>query len=146
MMHLLVDTTKERFDAAVRTLAVDQGVCGTCGEPMTTTDPNTQRFELSVGDATCELSADEIASIIEAPCCLSCAEPEVRRRFPDERRSEAGSEEGRQCLKAPEARRQRERSDREAGPATERPGGHGVPGCPERTIALPASNTDRTRD
>lgn len=65
MMHLLVDTTRERFDAAVRTLAVEQGVW-VWGEPMTTADPNVQRFELSVGDATCELSADEIARIIGA--------------------------------------------------------------------------------
>jgi len=65
MMHLLMDTTAERFDAAVRAVAADQGVW-VWGQPMETIDPDVQRFELSVGDATCELSADEIAGIIGA--------------------------------------------------------------------------------
>ncbi len=65
MMHLLLDTTAERFDAAVRKLAVEQGVW-VWGQPRATIDPNVQRFELSVGDATCELSADEVAGIIAA--------------------------------------------------------------------------------
>jgi threonine aldolase len=65
MMHLLVDTTAEKFDAAVRTLAVEQGVWA-WGAPAATVDPNVQRLELSVGDATCELSADEVAGIIGA--------------------------------------------------------------------------------
>jgi threonine aldolase len=65
MMHLLIDTTAERFDAAVRALAVDQGVW-VWGESMPTIDQNLQHFELSVGDATCELSAGEVAAIIAA--------------------------------------------------------------------------------
>ena len=65
MMHLLIDTTAQRFDTAVRTLAVEQGVW-VWGEPMATIDPGVQRFELSVGDATCELSPDEVAGIIGA--------------------------------------------------------------------------------
>lgn len=65
MMHLLLDTTTERFDKAVRTLAADQGVW-VWGQPMETIDPEVQRFELSVGDATCDLSADEVAAIIAA--------------------------------------------------------------------------------
>jgi threonine aldolase len=65
MMHLLLDTTAERFNAAVRALAVEQGIW-VWGEPMATIDPDVQRFELTVGDATCELSADEIAGIIYA--------------------------------------------------------------------------------
>ena len=36
------------------------------GQPMVTIDQNVQRLELSVGDATCELTAAEIADAIGA--------------------------------------------------------------------------------
>jgi hypothetical protein len=67
MMHLLIETTTERYDAAVRALAAERGIW-VWGEPMTTLDQNRQRFELTVGDATCELSADEVAAAIAALC------------------------------------------------------------------------------
>jgi threonine aldolase len=67
MMHLLLDTTADRFHAAVRALAAERGIW-VWGEPNATIDPGVQRFELAVGDATCELSADEVAGII---CALA---------------------------------------------------------------------------
>jgi threonine aldolase len=65
MMHLLIDTTAGRFAAAARRLAADQGIW-TWPSAMTTADPGTQRVELAVGDATCSLSAAEVATAIAA--------------------------------------------------------------------------------
>jgi len=75
MMHLLIDTTAERFGKAVRAVAAERGVWA-WDQAMATIDQNVQRLELSVGDATCELSAAEIADIIAA-----LAVPEARRRL-----------------------------------------------------------------
>jgi threonine aldolase len=63
MMHLLVTTSQRRFKEGVGALASQQGVWG-WGEAMATGDPEVQRLELSVGDATCEFSAAEVAAII----------------------------------------------------------------------------------
>lgn len=63
MMHLLLRTTPERFAEAARALAADRGVFAWPGA-MATGDPDVQRLELSVGDATCEFSAADAAAII----------------------------------------------------------------------------------
>ncbi len=63
MMHLLLETTQERFEAVARTLAQEQGIW-TWPQAMTTADPGVQRVELSVGDATCSLSPSEVASLL----------------------------------------------------------------------------------
>jgi threonine aldolase len=63
MMHLLLDTTQQHFAAAVRTLAAGQGIW-TWPQAMTTADPGVQRVELSVGDATCAMSAAEVARLL----------------------------------------------------------------------------------
>jgi threonine aldolase len=63
MMHLLIATTPERFGEAVRWLAAEQGVW-TWAAARRTVDPGVQRVELSVGDATCEFSAADVAAII----------------------------------------------------------------------------------
>jgi threonine aldolase len=65
MMHLLLDTTAEGFAATARSLASEHGVW-TWPQAMPTADPGVQRIELSVGDATCELTAGETAKIIAA--------------------------------------------------------------------------------
>jgi threonine aldolase len=65
MMHLLLDTTPDKFTSAARHLAADQGIW-TWPNAMTTTDPGIQRVELSVGDATCTLKPDRIRDIIAA--------------------------------------------------------------------------------
>jgi threonine aldolase len=65
MMHLLLDTTPDRFAAAVRQLAAEQGIWA-WPQAMTTPDPGVQRVELSVGDATCTLEPDRIRHIIAA--------------------------------------------------------------------------------
>jgi threonine aldolase len=63
MMHLLLSTTSERFAAAARALAADQGIWTWPGA-MPTLDPAVQRVELSIGDATLGLAPDEIRSVI----------------------------------------------------------------------------------
>jgi len=63
MMHLLLRTTPDRFVAGVRALAVDQGMWA-WPSAMATGDPDVQRLELSVGDATCAISAADVAAII----------------------------------------------------------------------------------
>jgi threonine aldolase len=63
MMHLLLRTTPERFAEGVRALAADRGVFA-WPEAMTTGDPDVQRLELSVGDATVGFSAGDVAAII----------------------------------------------------------------------------------
>ncbi|MGN6793814.1 MAG: threonine aldolase family protein [Streptosporangiaceae bacterium] len=65
MMHLLIDTTAERFEATARSLAAERGVW-TWPKAMTTIDPLVQRVELTVGDATCELSVPEVVAAIGA--------------------------------------------------------------------------------
>jgi threonine aldolase len=65
MMHLLLDTTRDRFAAAARHMAAEQGIWA-WPEAMTTIDPGVQRVELSVGDATCALEPDQIRDIIAA--------------------------------------------------------------------------------
>ena len=63
MMHLLVATTPQRFADGVRALATEQGVWA-WGDAATTPDPQVQRLELSVSEATCAFSAAEVAAII----------------------------------------------------------------------------------
>ncbi len=63
MMHVLLQTTPRRFADGVRALAADQGVWA-WGQAMSTGDPDVQRLELSVGDATCAFSAADVAAII----------------------------------------------------------------------------------
>jgi hypothetical protein len=65
MMHLLLDTTQERFAAAVRQLAAEQGIWA-WPKAMPTADPGVQRVELSVGDATCTLEPHRVRDIIAA--------------------------------------------------------------------------------
>jgi threonine aldolase len=65
MMHLLLGTTQDKFAAAARHLAAEQGIW-TWPKAMTTIDPGIQRVELSVGDATCTLEPDQIRDIIAA--------------------------------------------------------------------------------
>jgi threonine aldolase len=63
MMHLLLATTPGGFTAAARRLAVQQRLW-TWADAMTTADPDVQRIELSVGDATCAMPPDQIREII----------------------------------------------------------------------------------
>jgi threonine aldolase len=63
MMHLLLGTTQDRFAAAARRLAAEQGIW-TWPNAMPTIDPGTQRVELSIGDATCTLEPDQVRDII----------------------------------------------------------------------------------
>jgi threonine aldolase len=63
MMHVLLTTTQEGFAAAARKLAAEQRIW-TWPKAMTTGDPDVQRVELSVGDATCALSPDQVRDII----------------------------------------------------------------------------------
>ena len=65
MMHLLLDTTPDRFAAAARHMAAEQGIW-VWPKAMTTIDPGVQRVELSVGDATCTLEPDRVRDIIVA--------------------------------------------------------------------------------
>lgn len=65
MMHLLLRTTAERFEAVARALASDQGIW-IWPQAMTTADLEEQRVELAVGDATRELSPAEVAGIVAA--------------------------------------------------------------------------------
>jgi hypothetical protein len=65
MMHLLLDTTQDRYIAAARRLAEEQGIW-VRPQAMTTADPRVQKVELPVGDATCTLSPDRVRDIIAA--------------------------------------------------------------------------------
>ncbi|HTT54211.1 MAG TPA: beta-eliminating lyase-related protein [Streptosporangiaceae bacterium] len=65
MLHLLLGTTAARFRAAVARLAKDQGIW-TWPEPIGTVDPQTQRAELAVGDATLALPTGQVAGIVTA--------------------------------------------------------------------------------
>jgi threonine aldolase len=62
MMHLLLRADHEGYAKAARSLATDSGIW-VSPDPMATADPNVQRLELSVGEATLEISAAEIAGI-----------------------------------------------------------------------------------
>jgi threonine aldolase len=64
MMHLLLSTTPEAFAQAARKLA-EQDRIWAWPEAMITGDPGVVRVELSVGDATCELTAAEIREVLE---------------------------------------------------------------------------------
>jgi threonine aldolase len=65
MMHLRLDTTPDRFAAAARHMAAEQGIW-VWPKAMTTIDPGVQRVELSIGDATCTLEPDRVRDIITA--------------------------------------------------------------------------------
>jgi threonine aldolase len=65
MMHLLLNTTQDRFAAAARQLAAGQRVWS-WPKAMRTADPRVQRVELAVGDATCTLQPEQIREIIIA--------------------------------------------------------------------------------
>jgi len=65
MLHLLLHTTQQGFNDAVRRLAKEQGVW-TWPRAMATGDPAVQRVELAVGDATSALEPSEIRGIIAA--------------------------------------------------------------------------------
>jgi threonine aldolase len=65
MMHLLLGTTQDKFAAAARHLAAEQGIW-VWPKAMATIDPGVQRVELSVGDATCTMKPDQVGDIIAA--------------------------------------------------------------------------------
>jgi threonine aldolase len=64
MLHLLLRTTGEAFEHAVRSLA--EGGLWTWQQATPTADPGVQRVELPVGDATMALSLDEVRTAIAA--------------------------------------------------------------------------------
>jgi hypothetical protein len=74
-MHLLLSTTRERFAAAARRLAVEQQIW-TWPTAVPTGDPAVQRVELTVGDATRALSAAQVGDIIAALARLQVLPPE----------------------------------------------------------------------
>jgi threonine aldolase len=61
MMHLLLRATPEAIEAGIRRLVSEQQIW-MFREAAPTGDPAVQRYELAVGDATCELIPDEIAT------------------------------------------------------------------------------------
>jgi threonine aldolase len=63
MLHLLLTATSETVDAGIRRLASDQALW-TFQRTMPTGDPAVQRTELSVGDATLELTPAEVAEAV----------------------------------------------------------------------------------
>jgi threonine aldolase len=63
MMHLLLAAPEDAIVAAARTLAVEQSVW-TWRKTSATGDPGVQRVELSVGDATCAMTANEIRDAV----------------------------------------------------------------------------------
>ncbi len=65
MLHLLLRTTAEDFTAAARRLVTEQGLWTWPGA-MSTPDPDTQRVELAVGDATLALRPGQVREIIRA--------------------------------------------------------------------------------
>ena len=65
MLHLLLRSSPEAFASAARSLAADRGLW-TWEKAMATGDPGVQRVEFSVGDATMELSTDEIRDAVAA--------------------------------------------------------------------------------
>lgn len=65
MLHLMLAVTADQFATAACRLAAEQGIW-TWPAAATTADPGVQRVELSVGDATCELTPGEIAAVVAA--------------------------------------------------------------------------------
>ena len=63
MMHLQLRTTKQRIDETVVHFAEEKGI-GVWPRAMPSVDPDIQRIELSVGDATMELTPAEVAEIV----------------------------------------------------------------------------------
>jgi threonine aldolase len=63
LMHVLLATTAEAFQAAAVQLAEEEGVW-TWARTQTTASPNLQKVELVVGDATLEFTADEAAAVV----------------------------------------------------------------------------------
>ena len=62
MMHVLLEAPREQVEAAVRRIAETRGVFTFRGAG-TTQDPGVQRVELSVGDATLQLTPEEVADL-----------------------------------------------------------------------------------
>jgi threonine aldolase len=65
MMHLLLATTQDRYAEAARALATRQRIWAP-PKAAPTVDPATQRLELSVGDATSELTPAQVRDIFQA--------------------------------------------------------------------------------
>ncbi|MGN6676683.1 MAG: threonine aldolase family protein [Streptosporangiaceae bacterium] len=65
LMHVLIETTSDRFEATARSLAAERGVW-TWQKAMTTVDPRVQRVELTVGDGTCALSVADVVAAFSA--------------------------------------------------------------------------------
>ena len=65
MMHLLVRASPEQLSAGIRRVAEQQGIW-TWRAPLPTQDPAVQKFELSVGDAALELTAEEVRDAVAA--------------------------------------------------------------------------------
>jgi len=62
MMHLLLQASRDDYARAARRLAADSSIW-TTPEPMVTANPDVQRLELSVGDATLGFAPEELAGI-----------------------------------------------------------------------------------
>ena len=62
MMHLLLRVSADVIDDGVRRLAKQEGLWALRTTP--TDDPTVQRAELSVGDATCQLTPAQVAEIV----------------------------------------------------------------------------------
>ncbi|HEY2550194.1 MAG TPA: beta-eliminating lyase-related protein [Streptosporangiaceae bacterium] len=63
MMHLMIAATTGHVEQTARRLAAEQGIW-TWPKMRPTADPAVQRAELSVGDATCELTPAEIRAVV----------------------------------------------------------------------------------
>jgi threonine aldolase len=63
MMHLVLETTPEAFEAASRRLAEEEGVW-TWGTAVPTADPGAVRVELAVGTATLDLDPERVAGLV----------------------------------------------------------------------------------
>ncbi len=62
MMHALLEVTGERYGQAAKRLAEEEAIW-VQPKSATTRDPAVQRVELSVGDATCELTPGQVRDI-----------------------------------------------------------------------------------
>lgn len=67
MMHLLFGVSEERFAANARRLADDQGIW-VWPKAQSTGDPDVVRCELGVGRATCELTPEKVATVLQDLC------------------------------------------------------------------------------
>jgi threonine aldolase len=65
MMHLLLEVTADDFVVNARRLATEEKIW-TWPKAMPTLDPQVQRVELSVGDATLEWDVPELANALAA--------------------------------------------------------------------------------